>query len=81
MYSINRLIKENNREGQEEIFCEIIIEDEIGKYAFGHWLNQNEYAMYQEDETMIDAIMSNYLAQAKQAKIDELNYVPIEEEI
>jgi len=48
-YIINRLVKNNDSQGNEEVFVEIMITDDLGTYGFGHWLNHSEYDTFKAD--------------------------------
>jgi hypothetical protein len=41
-YRIQRVIKSKSREGDEELFIHIAIDDDLGLYAFGKWLTPKE---------------------------------------
>ena len=63
-FTINRLIKEHDSQGNPETFLELIITDDLGTYPYGHWLNTAEQDMFVSDETTITAISESLLASA-----------------
>lgn len=64
-----RLETVNNREGNPEVFCEVIFDtDTYGKINFGHWLTPKEYARFVADNTTIDAIMESYRTTAERIR-------------
>ena len=73
MYNIARIEKSKSREGIDEVFIAIEIEDELGKYNYGHWLNQEELDSYSKNEANIDSIVESHLEKAKNNYIEELN--------
>ena len=48
-YKINRLVKSKSREGDDEIFMEILVTDDLGTYPYGKWLDADELAGFKTD--------------------------------
>ena len=55
-----------------EIFFNMEINDDLGFYNFGKWLNSEEQALVREDEAHINAIAESYLAEARANKEADL---------
>jgi hypothetical protein len=71
---INRLETVLNREGNLEVFCEVVFDTELyGKLPFGHWLTPSEYATYIADNNSITTIMSGYQTTVEFRKAEELS--------
>jgi len=48
-YKINRLIKNKNHEGTEEVFLDLVITDDLGTYSFGQWITPEEYQDFKNE--------------------------------
>ena len=73
MYNIARIEKSKSREEKDEVFIAIEIEDELGKYNYGHWLNKEEIVSYSADVENITVIAESYLVKAKADYTESLN--------
>ena len=71
---INRLENTVDRNGNAEVFCEVIFNsDTYGMINFGHWLTPNEMAAYTADNDAITTIMQAYQVTAELQKAQELS--------
>ena len=66
-YEVNRL-----EIFPSEIFFNMGINDDLGFYNFGKWLNNEEQALVHEDEANINTIAEGYLAEARANKEADL---------
>ena len=82
MYTINRFVEEKSSQGADEIFIDITITDDLGVYVFGHWLTDEEFTRYKEDENNLEDIIDNLLPLAKSQKEQEIFAIanPVEDE-
>ncbi len=71
-YKILRLEKTKSREGNDEIFVDVNIYDDLGVTPFGHWLTEAEMAMYLKDNNAINKIVESYLFQERKAKLEDI---------
>jgi hypothetical protein len=71
-YTINRLIKEHDLQGNPETFLELTINDDLGAYAYGHWLNSAEQNMFVNDESTINNIAEILLEAAHAQRIIDI---------
>ena len=55
-----------------EVFFNMEINDELGFYNFGKWLNAEECILVREDDANINAIAESYLAEARANKEADL---------
>lgn len=55
-----------------EVFFNMEINDDLGFYNFGKWINEEECALVREDENNINAIAEGYLAEARVNKEADL---------
>jgi len=69
MYIIDRIEIVNNRDGFDELFFNININDDLGDYSFAKWITEEEFNNYKNGEIGIDEIIENYLPIARENKI------------
>ena len=55
-----------------EVFFNMEINDDLGFYNFGKWLNAEECILVREDEANINAIAEGYLVEARTNKEADL---------
>lgn len=79
-YIINRLIKTKNREGDDEIFIELSITDDLGIYNYGKWI-LNEDLNLIKNEFGNDFGVFNTLNDLTEDKIDKNKLIKIKEKI
>lgn len=63
-FVINRLVKDTDRNGNPETFLELAINDDLGAYAYGKWLNPVEQEMFVSDESTINVIAESLIPAA-----------------
>ena len=64
-YKINRLSKAKSRTGEDEVFLEIIVTDDLGTYPYGKWLNAQEVAQFKAQFSPADYEAATRLSEFK----------------
>jgi len=67
-HELIRLEKRPNKDGDEEIFVELVINDELGIYHYAKWLTPGEYTAFQEDYDEVDFKKITHIKHLKTVK-------------
>jgi hypothetical protein len=66
---ITRIEKTKSREGKDEVFVAMILQDEaLGTVPFGHWLTPTEMEQFILNEDSVPQIMEKYIDEAKRLR-------------